>query len=174
MIVILKAEVIEPVTERMAKQRLTARQQVSSFRAEYEDLESIFVYDEDEIPPLPEEDKPKFELPVVYFDFDDDSIKESEENKLDRFTNFLKRNREYHVVMSGYSDERGDPSYNQRLSLRRAHSVRNYLIEQGIDPERLKIFGHGERMTLDQTGEKVDYDHNRIVEFRIYIPENSD
>lgn len=174
MIVILKAEIIEPVSERLAKRRLTARQQVSAFRSEYEDLESIFIYDEDEIPPLPEEEKPKFELPVIYFDFDEDFIKESENNKLDRFVNFLKRNRAYHVVMSGYSDERGDPGYNQRLSLRRAHSTRNYLIEQGIDPERLKIFGHGERMTLDQTGEKVDYEHNRIVEFRIYIPEDSD
>lgn len=47
-------------------------------------------------------------------------------------------------LIEGHTDARGEAAYNQLLSERRAESVRQYLIEAGIDPSRLAAVGFGE------------------------------
>jgi OOP family OmpA-OmpF porin len=48
------------------------------------------------------------------------------------------------VDITGYTDRLGSPKYNQKLSERRANSVREYLVSKGIDNSRLKAYGKGE------------------------------
>lgn len=48
------------------------------------------------------------------------------------------------VNITGYADRLGSAKYNEKLSLRRANAVRDYLIAKGIDGKRLKAYGKGE------------------------------
>ena len=65
--------------------------------------------------------------------------------KLDEIATALNRNRGIsNVVITGYADRIGSDKYNQRLSERRANSVKNYLESKGIDSSRMRAEGKGE------------------------------
>ena len=65
--------------------------------------------------------------------------------KLDEIATALNRNREINnVVITGYADRIGSKQYNQRLSERRANSVKSYLESKGVDPGRMSAAGKGE------------------------------
>jgi OmpA-OmpF porin, OOP family len=65
--------------------------------------------------------------------------------KLDEFASALNANTSINNVMiTGYADRLGSDKYNQKLSERRATSVKNYLTGKGIDAGRLKAEGRGE------------------------------
>ncbi|MDH5484598.1 MAG: OmpA family protein [Gammaproteobacteria bacterium] len=49
------------------------------------------------------------------------------------------------IIIEGHTDSRGHRDYNQRLSVRRSEAVSNYLISQGIAPERIITRAFGER-----------------------------
>jgi len=79
------------------------------------------------------------------------------------------------LEIAGHADERGDDAYNLRLTEARAQSVRRYLVERGIAPQRLVARGYGETQpaqdprTLGDCVEHGAYcwEKNRRVEFRI-------
>lgn len=65
--------------------------------------------------------------------------------KLDEIATALNRNREVtNVAITGYADRIGSNQYNLKLSERRAVSVKNYLVNKGVDSSRLKTEGRGE------------------------------
>ncbi len=72
-----------------------------------------------------------------------------------------------HVEVEGYADERGEESYNQKLSEARARSVRDLLVRNGVSKERLSSVGYG--TSNPRAPEKSDkaYRQNRRVEFKI-------
>jgi outer membrane protein OmpA-like peptidoglycan-associated protein len=55
----------------------------------------------------------------------------------------LKENPALHVRLAGYTSAKGTEAVNQELSERRANAVRDYLIEDGIAPERITVIGYG-------------------------------
>ena len=69
------------------------------------------------------------------------------------------------VVIEGHTDAAGSDQYNEQLSLKRAYSVKRYLVaSQGISPERLSAVGMGEAATL--RGHDPYAPENRRVQFR--------
>jgi len=54
------------------------------------------------------------------------------------------------VVITGHTDYKGDDVYNMNLSLLRAQTVRNYLINQGVDPNSILATGAGESQPVKQ------------------------
>jgi len=70
-------------------------------------------------------------------------------------------------VIEGHTDLRGDPALNQRLSERRAASVRARLIELGIASERLEAVGKGATSPVTTGVSEDDHARNRRVEFVI-------
>jgi len=69
------------------------------------------------------------------------------------------------IVIEGHTDNRGEPDVNQRLSLRRAETVRDFLIAAGMDGARLKSLGYGEVRPVASN----DYDRGRAMNRRIDI-----
>ncbi len=67
-------------------------------------------------------------------------------------------------MVAGHTDARGNPQYNQQLSQRRAEAVRRYLVDNGIEPERLQAVGYGAEH-LAQPDHPEDAS-NRRVEIR--------
>ncbi|QDC11720.1 hypothetical protein FHY55_20355 [Oceanicola sp. D3] len=69
------------------------------------------------------------------------------------------------VEVAGHTDSVGKASYNQRLSERRARSVADYLIENGIAPERLSAKGYGEDKPVASNATAEGKGKNRRIEF---------
>ena len=89
-------------------------------------------------------------LENIYYDLDDDKIREDAQPTLRDLAENLKLNPDLRIQMASHTDCRGNDAYNENLSQRRAQSAVNYLISLGIDPERLQAKGYGEnRPTAD-------------------------
>ncbi len=84
---------------------------------------------------------------------------------LSRVRNGLDLYPERKVVIEGHTDNRGDPKANQLLSLKRAETVRDFLIAAGMDGGRLKALGYGEVRPVASN----DYDRGRAMNRRIDI-----
>jgi outer membrane protein OmpA-like peptidoglycan-associated protein len=67
-------------------------------------------------------------------------------------------------MVAGHTDAKGNPQYNQQLSQRRAEAVRRYLVDNGVEPERLQAVGYGaEHLAQPDRPEDAS---NRRVEIR--------
>lgn len=79
----------------------------------------------------------------THFDFDQDTLSQEAKTLLDKNVQSLKENPKINVRMAGYTSAKGTEEVNQKLSERRANAVRDYLIAQGIDSERITVIGYG-------------------------------
>jgi outer membrane protein OmpA-like peptidoglycan-associated protein/tetratricopeptide (TPR) repeat protein len=80
----------------------------------------------------------------VFYDTDSWELLESSMAELEQLYQFLEVNHTVVVEIGGHTDSDGGDDYNQRLSERRAESVRKYLISRGIDGSRIFAHGYGE------------------------------
>jgi OmpA-OmpF porin, OOP family len=69
------------------------------------------------------------------------------------------------VEVQGHTDSVGNDAYNMRLSQARAESVRDYLIQRGVDPGRMVARGYGETRPIESNRTKKGRAENRRVEF---------
>jgi len=83
-------------------------------------------------------------LENIYYDYDKWDIRPDAEPTLKRLADVLRQNPSIRIQLGSHTDCRGNESYNQELSQRRAQSAVDYLIEQKIDPDRLSAIGYGE------------------------------
>ncbi|MGD9338580.1 MAG: OmpA family protein [Syntrophobacterales bacterium] len=72
------------------------------------------------------------ELDNILFDFNSADIRPEYHDELDAVAKFLEENPEAYVVIEGFADSTGDPTYNLLLSRKRAESVKNYLMQREI------------------------------------------
>lgn len=91
----------------------------------------------------PKEDEKVVVFGDTHFDFDESALSNEAKMLLDYDVKSLKENPKVHVRMAGYTSAQGSDEINQELSEQRANSVRNYLIEQGIEPDRISVIGYG-------------------------------
>jgi OOP family OmpA-OmpF porin len=80
----------------------------------------------------------------VGFDFDRFHLIAQAKAKLDSLVEQLKLFGLEKIVVTGHADRIGGEAYNQRLSERRAAAVKDYLVEKGVDGQRIEAFGRGE------------------------------
>ncbi len=95
--------------------------------------------------PIPEE---PVELPEILYDLAKWDLKPQYQDSLQGLIQTLDANPTLIIELASHTDSRGTPESNDILSQRRAESVVNYLIERGIDPDRLIAKGYGERVPL--------------------------
>ena len=79
----------------------------------------------------------------IFYDFDKAALRDESKLALDSMVMLLKDHPNIVIEMASHTDRVGSAKYNQGLSQRRAQSVVDYLIEQGIPRERLKPAGYG-------------------------------
>ena len=71
------------------------------------------------------------------------------------------------IEVQGHADERGDDDYNMRLTEDRAAAVKDYLIQQGVEADRLQSHGYGETKPVCEQHNEACWSKNRRVEFVI-------
>jgi peptidoglycan-associated lipoprotein len=108
----------------------------------------------------------------IYYDFDDDQILPEAEKDLDYLYELMIDYSNMVIELSAHTDARGNPSYNMSLSQRRANSAKEYLVNKGIDRNRIQAVGYGETKILNQCVPNVECteeEHrlNRRTEFKI-------
>jgi outer membrane protein OmpA-like peptidoglycan-associated protein len=91
-------------------------------------------------------------------------------SNLKKLVAFLGRYPDRTVAIEGYTDSVGNEGYNQRLSERRADSVKSYLIGQGISSIRLSASGRGESDPVAGNDSAAGRQQNRRVEVIISNP----
>jgi outer membrane protein OmpA-like peptidoglycan-associated protein len=91
----------------------------------------------------PKEDEKVVVFGDTHFDYDKYTLSQEARSLLDKDVQGLKGNPQMKVRMAGYTSAEGTEEANQILSERRANTVRDYLIEKGIGPERISVIGYG-------------------------------
>lgn len=101
----------------------------------------------------------------IFFDFDRFDLKPESRETLQRKSEALRALPETTIVIEGHADERGTVEYNLALGEKRAKAALVYLVDLGIDPERISIVSYGEeRPAVEGSGEAV-WSQNRRDEF---------
>jgi outer membrane protein OmpA-like peptidoglycan-associated protein len=98
----------------------------------------------------------------VFFDFDSASLKAGGQRELQRVAEVLNKYQKTTIVVEGHTDATGPSDYNRALSKRRAETVEQALIDNGLLPERITAVGYGEDFPISSNDAR-----NRRVE--IYI-----
>ena len=108
---------------------------------------------------------------IDHFILNEASLPAGASEKLDRLASQLNLYREVEVHIDGHTDSSYTPEYNQRLSEQRAQTVRDALVQRGIDASRLIVTGYGERQLLfPKEQNQEEKARNRRVDVRFYIP----
>ena len=97
------------------------------------------------------------------FDFNESSLKKSSEAILFDLVDLIKQNNPQSILVIGHTDNTGSEEYNIDLSLKRAYSVKSFLIENGIT-NNIETIGHGESKPLHENNNKENKTANRRVE----------
>lgn len=80
---------------------------------------------------------------------------------------WLQKYANYTVTLEGHADERGTREYNLALGGRRAETVKNYLISNGISPARLRTISYGKERPVAVCNDISCWSQNRRVETRL-------
>ena len=79
----------------------------------------------------------------------------------------LRRYPNWIVTIEGHCDERGTPEYNLALGERRALATRQYLVELGLDPTRVRTVSYGKEFPFDPGHDDRAWAENRRAHFVI-------
>jgi len=103
----------------------------------------------------------------VLFDFDKSVIKPAGKSKLDDLAGKIRGVNLEVVIAIGHTDSIGSDAYNQKLSVRRAESVKAYLVSKGVEPNRIYTEGKGEKQPVASNKTKEGRQKNRRVEIEV-------
>ncbi len=106
----------------------------------------------------------------IHFDFDKYNIKKDYLPYLNVITRYLKAHDQLKIKIVGYTDSIGSKEYNDRLARKRAETIKKYLIDHGISPERIEILGKGKEEYLFDNDTSLNRFTNRRAEFFVMEP----
>lgn len=109
----------------------------------------------------------KVVLNNIFFDLDQAVLKDASKAELERVYQVLDKNPGLKVQVNGHTDSQGTEQYNRKLSEQRAKAVVNYLVNKGIDKERLTYKGYGASEPAADNNSKAGRKKNRRTEIQI-------
>ena len=116
--------------------------------------------------PKPVAEKITFAADVL-FDFDKSVVKPDGKAKLDDLAAKVRGINLEVVIAIGHADSIGSDAYNQKLSVRRAESVKVYLVSKGIEANRIYTEGKGEKQPVADNRTREGRAKNRRVEIEV-------
>jgi outer membrane protein OmpA-like peptidoglycan-associated protein len=106
-------------------------------------------------------------LKNIFFDFDKFDLKPESLIELNRLYDLLKKNPSLKIEIGGHTDNKGTAEYNQKLSESRSRSVYDFLVNKGIDKNRLSYKGYGLTKPIDTNDTDEGRANNRRTEFKV-------
>ena len=103
--------------------------------------------------------------PAILFDFDSTRIKPEYYPALEVIVAVLKKNPGLKIEIQGNTDNTGPESYNRMLSEKRALAVKEYMVNKGIEPERLRTVGFGATQNVASNENDAGRALNRRIDF---------
>jgi outer membrane protein OmpA-like peptidoglycan-associated protein len=100
----------------------------------------------------------------VLFDIGDAKLKPGGRRAIAKVAGFMREQPERKIVIEGFTDDRGSPRVNQRLSEERAQAVRDALVEEGVEPQRIVARGLGPAYPVAGNNDAHGRSLNRRVE----------
>ena len=97
----------------------------------------------------------------IFFDFDKFELRSVARRTLARQAEWLRSNPNVTVTVEGHTDERGTREYNIALGERRAVTVKNFLIEQGVNASRITTISFGKERPVSVGSSEVSWSQNR-------------
>ncbi len=110
--------------------------------------------------------EPNFAFRVL-FDFDQSVIRQSDKESVENLYGFMNDNPTVRIELGGHTCNIGSLEYNQALSERRAKAVSNYLIERGVDANRMEIKGYSYTTPAVPNNSNSNRALNRRTEFSV-------
>lgn len=117
--------------------------------------------------PAPAPVKEKVVLRGINFDLDKANIKPEFVPVLEEGAKILKSHSDVKVEVQGHTCALGTDQYNQKLSEKRAKSVKDFLVSNGVDSKRLNTVGYGESKPIADNNTDAGRRMNRRVEFSV-------
>ena len=103
----------------------------------------------------------------VTFDLGSHDLRPGLYNELDRIARIMIKYPQTSIIVEGHTDSTGSESYNQKLSERRATSVKSLLVQRAVQDYRVNTVGYGESRPLATNSTPAGRQMNRRVEIRI-------
>lgn len=103
---------------------------------------------------------------MILFAFDSDVLKPQSKTILNAVATYLKQNASVRLGVEGHCDNVGGHEYNMKLSLRRANSVKRYLVQSGVGAGRLQANGFGFTKPIADNKTALGRAQNRRVVFK--------
>lgn len=97
----------------------------------------------------------------VHFVVDQSTLTDEARGILTGQAAWLKSNPDYAIIIEGHADEQGTREYNIALGARRADSVKNFLIAQGIAGKRMQTVSYGKERPIALCSDESCYTQNR-------------
>lgn len=105
----------------------------------------------------------------VHFETDSYTIQGSDNvTTLRKISDYLAAHPNLYIFVEGHADERGAAAYNLALGARRSNAVRNFLIQNGVDQDRLFTISYGVERPLVQGHDEFSWRQNRRAQFKLY------
>ncbi|MFW5915971.1 MAG: OmpA family protein [Bacteroidota bacterium] len=120
-----------------------------------------------DVPLNPVKEGERIVLRNIFYATDSFNLRKESRVELEKLYQFLGDNSGLKIEISGHTDNVGSKQYNMELSRKRARSVYDYLIEKGIDPERLSYKGYGESEPVATNETEEGRAKNRRTEMKI-------
>ncbi|MFH1092975.1 MAG: OmpA family protein [Candidatus Omnitrophota bacterium] len=134
----------------------------------------IFDYKEEELPPPePQELRPSLLIKKIiknvkiYFDYDSAGMRDDAAVILEDTVMDLRKNPQADILITGNCDQRGSEKYNEKLGRRRAETVQNYMRENGIPEESIRIISRGKLDAAAPLADLVGMQKDRNAHFVI-------
>ena len=115
-------------------------------------------------PPPPMVAPPSF---MVFFDWDRSNLSAQALTTIKQAASAYKTKGNARITATGHTDTSGPEAYNMALSLRRANTVKDALVREGVPATAIAVIGRGEAGLLVKTGDNVREPQNRRVEIVI-------
>ncbi|MEO7496193.1 MAG: outer membrane protein OmpA [Massilia sp.] len=116
--------------------------------------------------PVPTSEKVTYNADA-FFDFDKAVLKPEGKKSLDELSGKLQGMNLEVIIAVGHTDSVGTDAYNQKLSIRRAESVKAYLLSKGIEANRVYTEGKGEKQPVADNKTSAGRAKNRRVEIEV-------
>jgi len=110
-------------------------------------------------------------LEDIYFDYDSDELSADALGILMENASYIMEIVDFRILIEGHCDERGTIDYNLALGENRALAVFNYLVNYGVDTDRIEYVSYGKERPFDPAHNEQSWENNRRAHFRV-LPGN--